>query len=204
MKNTSPAIDAYIKKSAPFSHPILTTLRRAFHRASPHIEETIKWGFPHFEYKGVVGSMAAFKQHVSVGFWKGALMNDPDGLFKGVGKTRMTALKITKPSELPSEAILVRYIKEAVNLNEQDVKLPRVRSATPASKLKPPTDLLAALKKNTKALTTFKAFSPSHKKEYIEWVAGAKQDVTRKKRIATAVEWMAEGKPHNWKYMKKK
>ena len=72
--NHSPRIDAYIAKSADFARPILTRLRGLVHQACPQIEETIKWGFPHFEYKGIVASMAAFKQHASFGFWKGTLL----------------------------------------------------------------------------------------------------------------------------------
>src|SRR5262245_30958992 len=101
MKNRSKAVDAYIAKAAPFARPILETVRDHFHKACPDIEETTKWGFPHFQYKGIVGSMAAFKKHASFGFWKGQLMDDPHGLFKGVGSTSMAGMKIEDVSELP-------------------------------------------------------------------------------------------------------
>ena len=61
----------------------------------------------------------------------------------------------------------------------------------------------AALKKNKKAQVVWEGFSPSHRREYIEWIAEAKTDVTRDKRIATTLEWLIEGKSRNWKYEKK-
>ena len=63
-----------------------------------------------------------------------------------------------------------------------------------------PDHFLAAIKKNKKALAAYEKFSPSHRREYIEWIIGAKTDATRDKRVAQAVEWMAEGKSRNWKY----
>jgi uncharacterized protein YdeI (YjbR/CyaY-like superfamily) len=64
-----------------------------------------------------------------------------------------------------------------------------------------PDDLLAALKKNKKALSTFEGFSLSCKREYVEWITEAKREETRAKRVAQATQWMAEGKQRNWKYM---
>lgn len=202
VKNASPEIDAYIEKSADFAQPILQKIRRLFQKAYPQIEETIKWGFPHFEHKGIVGNMAAFKKHVSFGFWKGQLMSDPEGLFKGVGETCMNALKVKDVSELPADKILVAYIQEAVALNEDEVKSPRPKKKQAKKEVDVPGDLMQALKKNKKAHATFQNFSYTNRKEYVEWVTEAKQESTRQKRLATAVEWMAEGKPKNWKYMK--
>lgn len=202
MRNRSRAVDAYIAKAAPFARPILETIRDHFHKACPDIEETTKWGYPHFQYKGIVGSMAAFRKHASFGFWKGQLMDDPHGLFKGVGSTSMAGMKIESVSQLPSEKVMLQYIRQAVALNEEGVKVPRARAARPAAAVRPPDYFMATLRKNRKALATFEDFSPSHRKEYIEWVTEAKQETTRAKRLETAVLWMAEGKPRNWKYMK--
>lgn len=202
MKNHSPEVDAYINKSAEFARPILKKIRALYHKACPQIEETIKWGFPHFEYKGVVGSMAAFKHHAGFGFWKGQLMRDSQKLFSGVGNTSMNAFKLTDVSQLPPDKVLIEYIQEAVELNEKNIKVPAAKKRAPLKELKIPDYFLAALKKNKKALATFEQFPPSHKKEYVEWVTEAKQEATRERRLATAVKWMAEGKPRNWKYMK--
>ena len=202
MKNASPAFDAYIAKSADFARPILTRLRKLFHKACPAIVETMKWSFPHFEYKGVVGSMAAFKNHCSFGFWKGKLLDDPQELFTDFAKASMNMARITDVSELPADKILLDYIRRAVKLNEDGVKVNRPKTK-PKPALEVPGYFLDALKKNKKALATFEGFSPSHKREYVEWITEAKQEETRLERLKTAVQWMAEGKPRNWKYMKR-
>ncbi len=201
MKNASPKVDEYIANAADFAQPILTRIRQAFHKACPDIQETMKWSMPHFEYKGIVGSMAAFMAHVSFGFWKAKLMNDPIGLFRNVRQSGMNAQKISKVSELPSRKVLVAYVREAVALNEHGVRAPAMKKKTTSKALTVPDDLAAALKKSKKAQKTFENFSPSHKREYIEWITEAKQDATRERRLKQAIEWMAERKPRNWKYM---
>lgn len=200
MPKRSDDVDAYIASARDFARPILIKLRGLFHKACPQIEETIKWGFPHFEHQGLLGSMAAFKQHVSLGFWKGSVMSDPQGLFKGVGSTSMSALKVSTIEDLPPDKLLLAYIKEAVRLNEQEVKVPRPAKKQAKHPPKVPADLAAALKRNKPAGKTFAAFSPSKRKEYIEWITGAKQQATRDRRLAAAIEWLAEGKSRNWKY----
>lgn len=198
----NPGVDAYIRKAAPYARPILKKFRALFHRACPDIEETMKWSFPHFEYRGIVGSMAAFTQHATFGFWKASLMNDPYGLLGSAGETAMGRAKFTDVSELPPDMILLEYIREAVALNKQGVKVEKPkREKKPEAEV--PADLRAALKKNKKALDIFEAFSPSHRREYVEWISEAKQETTRKNRVAQAVEWIAAGKSRHWKYQRK-
>lgn len=204
MSATDPRIDAYIKKSAPFAQPIMKHLRALVHKACPEATETMKWGFPHFEYKGILCSMAAFKQHASFGFWKFSLMKDDKQLLNKVGKTEMGNFdRINSMDDLPSDKILLAYIKEAVRLNEEEIKVEKPKK--PAKKELPiPPALAAALKKNKKAATTFENFAPSHRREYIEWINEAKTEDTRNRRVETTIEWVAEGKGRNWKYEKKK
>jgi uncharacterized protein YdeI (YjbR/CyaY-like superfamily) len=203
MKNTSPEVDRYIAAAAPFARPILERIRSAFHKAHPDVTETMKWSFPHFEYKGLLGSMAAFKQHVSWGFWKGRLMADPLGVIPPAGETSMGGLKIGDVKELPSEKNMIAYVREAIRLNEAGVKSERPARA-PKAEAEVPADLVAALKKAPAAKKAFEAFSPSHRREYIEWITEAKQDATRQKRLATTIEWLSEGKSRNWKYERAK
>jgi uncharacterized protein YdeI (YjbR/CyaY-like superfamily) len=199
---TNPAVDAYIAKAAPFARPILEKIRALFHKACPDIEETMKWSFPHFEFRGVVGSMAAFKKHAVFGFWKASLMSDPHGLLHTDGTSAMCRSSFADVSELPPDAVLLAYIREAVALNEQGVKVDK-----PKKEKKPevevPNYFLAALRKNKQALATWEGFSPSHRREYVEWIVDAKQEATRQKRLVQAVEWIAEGKARNWKYERK-
>lgn len=204
MPKIDPRVDAYIAKAAPFAKPILQHIRLLVHSAYPAIEETIKWSFPHFNYKGTVCSMAAFKEHCAFGFWKAAIMKDPKKILETKDRGAMGHFnKITSLKNLPSDKILIGYIKEAVGLNEAAIKLPSKPKATIKKELSIPAELAAALKKNKKAATTFKQFSPGHRNEYIIWITEAKTTVTKEKRLATTLEWLTEGKILNWKYQRK-
>lgn len=197
-------VDAYIEKAAPFARPILEKIRRAFHRGSPHLVETIKWGTPHFEMEGLLGGMAAFKAHVTFTLWKGKELEDPHGLFAQVGATNMAAVKVTAAGDLPTQAVLRDYIKRATALNAVNAKAARQGKAKAPAKRKPapkmPPELAAALKKNAQARATFESFPPSAKRDYIEWITGAKREATRAARLTTTMEWLREGKRRNWKY----
>jgi uncharacterized protein YdeI (YjbR/CyaY-like superfamily) len=199
MGTRDPRIDAYIAKSPDFAQPILTHLRDVVHGACPAIEETMKWSTPHFVYGGAsLCHMAAFKQHAAFGFWKGSLVVDvaPDA-DKAAGQFgRLTAI-----ADLPSKRALAGYVKKAMQLTDDGVKAP-TRTAPKAKKPDAvvPAYLAAALRANAAAQARFDAFSPSHRREYIEWLADAKTDATRERRLAQAIEWIAEGKGRNWKY----
>jgi uncharacterized protein YdeI (YjbR/CyaY-like superfamily) len=199
MATRDPRVDAYIKKAQPFAKPILTHLRDVVHTACPDVQETLKWGVPHFDYKGIFCGMASFKQHATFGFWKGALLKDQ--LPNVDGKAMWQFGRITSIDDLPNKPTLARIVKAAAKLNDEGVKVAR----PPAGKkppLKTPADLVSALGRNKKALANFKAFPPGQQREYVVWVTEAKQDATRDKRIKTAVEWIAEGKIRYWKYVK--
>jgi len=190
-------IDAYIAKAAPFAQPILEHLRKVLHEARPDVEETIKWSMPFFLLDGrPFANMAAFKQHCAFGFWKGRQVVGEAGSDEAMGQFgRLTSL-----SELPSKKELIGYIKKAVEQHHAVTTAPRKKAAAPKPPAEVPEDLTAALKKSAKARKTFEAFSPSHRREYIEWITEAKREETRAKRLATTIEWLTEGKARNWKY----
>jgi uncharacterized protein YdeI (YjbR/CyaY-like superfamily) len=109
--------------------------------------------------------------------------------------------RITALSDLPSQKDMQRYLREALRLlDEAPASTPKKRPAAVKPEAEAPPDLASALEKNKNALNVFKSFSPSHRREYIEWITEAKREETRQKRIATALEWLTEGKPRNWKY----
>lgn len=197
-------IDAYIAKSADFAKPILEHLRELIHEACPDVEETMKWSFPHFDYMGAtICSMAAFKQHAVFGFWKASIMQDPHSILETANRSAMGHMgQLTDVSQLPKASILKQYIKQAAKLNADGIKIPSKPKAAKKAALEVPEELMKALKKNKAALKTFEGFSNTNKKEYTEWVSEAKTDATRDKRIAQAIEQMAEGKIRHWKYQK--
>lgn len=193
-----PRVDAYITKSASFAQPILEHLRELVHRGCPDVDETIKWNMPAFLYRGILCMMAAFKQHATFGFWNGKLVVGKNAEEAGMGQFgRFTSLK-----DLPSDKALLGYIKKAVELKEAGVKVPRERAKPGENRqVVVPGFLAAALKQNKQAERNFENFSYSHKKEYVEWLTGAKREETRQKRLKTALAWITDGKPQNWKYM---
>ena len=200
MPNKDPRVDAYIERSADFARPILTHLRKLVHKASPKVSETVKWSMPAFEYKGLVCGLAAFKQHCTFGFWKQSLL-EQDAF--STEKTAMGSFgRITSKKDLPPDDVIIKLVQQAVELNENGVKVPKAKPTATKKELVIPDYLTAALKKNKAAKTTFENFPYSCKKEYVEWITEAKTDATRDKRLATTVEWLSEGKRRNWKYEK--
>ena len=188
-----PRVDAYIESAAPFARPILWHLRDVVHAACPEAVETIKWRAPYFEHHGPLCGIVAFQHHCALAFWKDSLV---------VEEPRRDAMgqlgRIGSIEDLPSKQALVRLVRKAARLNEQGVKLPRATRRRPEPKVPP--DLKRALGRNPRARSAFDAFPPSHRREYVEWIEEAKRPETRARRIATAVEWIAEGKPQSWKY----
>jgi uncharacterized protein YdeI (YjbR/CyaY-like superfamily) len=204
MGKRNKAFDAYIADAPEFAGPILAHLREVVHAACPDVEEAMKWSHPHFVYQGMLCNMAAFKAHCSFGFWKGRLIIDPETM-KNADEAHGQFGRLTSVKDLPSKKVLTSYIKQAMKLNEEGISPPKkvaAKKSAAKTALKLPTDLKLALDQNRKALDTFDAFSPSARKEYIEWITEAKAEATRKRRLEQAIEWMAEGKQRHWKYQK--
>jgi uncharacterized protein YdeI (YjbR/CyaY-like superfamily) len=199
MPKTDPRIDAYIRKAAPFAQPILTRIRKVVHTACPEVEETLKWRHPTFMYKGMLGGFAAFKAHATFGFWKHEL------LVKQMPATEIEKDawgqfgRLTSVDDMPDERTLMKLVKAAAALNDAGVKVERMKGPKKPP-VKTPADLAAALRHNKKAAGHYEAFSPSKKRDYVEWLTEAKSDDTRARRLETAVGWIAEGKSRNWKY----
>jgi len=196
MSKHDPRVDEYIAKSADFAKPILNRVRKLVHAACPDVVETMKWRMPFYEHKGILITTPAFKKHCAFIFWKGKLLFKE---FPAKDNPRKNFRRLTSNVDLPGEKILTGYIKQAVALNEAGVKTPRSKPKAKA-KLIVPDYFLAALKKNKKALMTFGNFSPSCRREYVEWLTEAKREETRAQRLQTAIEWIAAGKSRHWKY----
>ena len=205
MAKKEKAIDAYISKSADFAKPILNHIRELVHKTCPGVEEKMKWSFPHFDYKGeMMCSMAAFKQHAVFGFWKASLMKDPVLVETAKSEVAMGHLgRLTSVKDLPPDKKMIAWIKEAMLLNDKGIKLAAKPKAADKKELIIPDYFIKALAKNKKAKQVFEGFAYSHKKEYVQWITEAKTEDTKKKRMATALEWLREGKNRNWKYERK-
>jgi uncharacterized protein YdeI (YjbR/CyaY-like superfamily) len=204
----NPKVDAYIAKSAAFAQPVLNHLRGLVHKACPDVVEEMKWSRPFFLHGGVIlCNISAFKEHCSFGFWGAEIGKalKADGVVQEGGMGSLG--RITSVKDLPADKAMLGYIRQAAKLIDEglgDNRITvarRVVKAPPKAPVETPAEFASALKKNKAAAKVFEAFSPSCKREYVEWIADAKREETRERRIAQAVEWIAEGKQRNWKYM---
>jgi uncharacterized protein YdeI (YjbR/CyaY-like superfamily) len=180
MDRHDPRVDDYLARSAEF--------------------ETLKWGAPSYTYRGrILCSMAAFKQHASFGFWQHAQVMGEDAQRDGMGSFG----RMSSPKDAPSARTLAPLLRKAMRLIDEGVPTARTRrTGAPRPPASTPPDLQAALRRNAAARRTFEAFPPSHRREYIDWLEEARREETRQKRLAQALEWLAEGKSRHWKYQR--
>jgi uncharacterized protein YdeI (YjbR/CyaY-like superfamily) len=189
-------IDAYIAKAQPFAQPILSKVRERVHAVLPDVEETVKWSMPAYTVGGkIVLITAAFKAHMALNFWRGQELRGEQANADAMGQFG----KIKSVNELPPDAELDRLIRQAAEM-AKSAPAPRKPKHAP----KPPPELhpefASALAKAPQAKAALDGFPPSAQRDYFEWISEAKQDATRQKRIATAIEWLNEGKRRHWKY----
>lgn len=204
MANYNKKVDEYISKMADFAKPILNQLREIIHATCPDVEEDVKWGTPHYSYKGDhLVMMGGFKQHCSFSLYKAELMKDKaiqDSVKAGKKFGYMDKLKDV--SELPDKKILVTYIKEAMELNASGAVKPKPTKEKSTAEIVAPKEFTDALKQDKTAYAVFESKSPSFRKNYIIWIADAKTEATRQKRITQSLEWIRAGKDRFWQSKK--
>lgn len=194
--NRDPRIDAYIAKAAPFARPILERVRERVHAAAPDAEETMKWSAPGFTVDGkILLMMAAFKAHAALNFWRGQELGDGSPKAGAMGQFG----RLASVDDLPPDDELDALIREAAALARTAPAPRKVKHEPKAAPTLHP-EFAKALASNPKAKDVLDGFPPSAQRDYLEWIAEAKQEATRTKRIATAVEWLSEGKRRHWKY----
>ncbi|MEO1167110.1 MAG: YdeI/OmpD-associated family protein [Pseudomonadota bacterium] len=196
-----PRIDAYIEeRSADFAQPILRHIRAALHGADGAIDEGIKWGVPAFLYEGrTLAIMASFKKHAVLSFSRdGEFDLSALGLEDKAGEAMGRLGRIESMDDLPPDDAIVALTRQAIALEKAGPPKKAQKRAVVVPPL--PEPFADALAGNRAAKTVFDGFPPGARRDYVEWIAGAKREATRDKRIATAVEWLAEGKKRNWKY----
>ena len=196
---SDPRIDAYIDRAAPFAQPILSHLRSLIARRCPQGEETMKWGMPSFTYRGrILCNMAAFKAHATLGFWQNKAVTGAQS-----AATTANAMgqfgRLRTLADLPDDAALGEMVGRAMALIDSGEKAPRPPKQ-PRQPAETPADLAAALRSSSAAAATFEGFPPGQRREYVEWIIGAKREETRKKRLMITIAQLEEGKRLNWKY----
>jgi uncharacterized protein YdeI (YjbR/CyaY-like superfamily) len=196
MPTIDPRVDAYIAAARPFAQPILAHLRAIVHEAIPEVEETIKWGMPHFVRDGIVCSCAAFTAHCAFTLWQATAVLGPEARGGAMGQYG----RISRIADLPARRTLVSHVRKAAALRAAGTTSPQSRPVRRTPPIEVPADLVKALAADPVAQRTFDGFAPSHRREYVEWITEAKREATRARRIATTIAWLREGKGRNWKY----
>jgi hypothetical protein len=199
MARKDPRIDAFIAKAQPFARPILARLRRAVHKGCPQVEETIKWGFPHFMHHGMLCGMASFKQHCAFGFWRGKDLAARDPRFEELRGAMGGYGKIASLADAPSEARLAALVRIAARFNAAGPPAKR-RSIARKPPPRVPAALKAALQRDARARAAFAGFPPSARREFCEWIATAKRPETRAKRLSATIALLRKGRRMNWEY----
>jgi uncharacterized protein YdeI (YjbR/CyaY-like superfamily) len=193
-----PRIDAYIAKAQPFARPILEKVRERVRAVLPDAEEAMKWSMPAYLVDGKIMLVtSAFKAHAALNFWRGQEIGDGQPKAGAMGQFG----RLRSVQDLPPDAELDKLIREAAAI-AKTAPVPRKpkHAPKPTPELHP--EFADALSKAPTAKAMLDGFPPSARREYLEWIAEAKQDSTRQKRIADAVQWLSEGKRRNWKYEK--
>ena len=196
-------VDDYIGEAAPFAKPVLIYLRELLHRVVPDCEESIKWRMPFFIVAGRnIAHMAAFKHHCAFGIWSPAVAAE----IKAQGGESETVMgnfgRITSIKDLPPEKTMARYVKMAAEGARAGKPTMPKRKPKPKGPIETPPAFARALARTPGAKKAFELLRPSHQREYTEWIAAAKREETRDRRIAKTLDLLAEGKSFNWKYEK--
>lgn len=178
-------ITKHIGEMPEFAQKICKKIRKTIFKAAPDIIEDWKWG-PNYRKKNMILGYGSAKKHVTLAFFRGDLLEDPDKIFTmGHDNAHNRGLKFTDASEV-NEEILIKYIKAALEADEKEI--PVVKN----KRVIIPEDFRKALKK-AKALDKFEATNFTNRKEYVGWVEGAKKPETRIRRIEKAVQKISRG-----------
>lgn len=191
---TDPRVDSYLAEAEPFARPILAHLRALVHRAVPDAAETLKWSMPFFTLDGTnLCHFAAFKAHAAFGFWRRDITNEFEQLHANA-VAMGAAGRLTTLRDLPPDRTIIAFLKLAAERTRAGLPPRPKRRVAPRRTLRPPTDLAAALKKNSAAQTTWTGLSYSHRKEFVTWLNEAKRPETRARRLATTLARLASGR----------
>lgn len=197
-------VDAYSEDAQAFARPIMTHLRGLIRSACPEVVEVMKWGIPHFDYRGeMMCIFAAYKSHCSFSFWKDSLMADARLRANAdLPAAKRFMGKLTSLADLPADDQLIAWIQEAMSLNERGVKLAPRKPSTASKTIDVPPAFAERLATHPSIKAIFESKSASFQKEYNVWIGEAKTDATRDKRIDEALAWIGEGRGRFWKYAK--
>ena len=166
---------------------------------STELEEEVKWGGPCYTYggKNVVG-MAGFKSYFGLWFHQGALLKDKKKMLINAQEGRTKALRQWRMQNAKDikTAIIKSYVKEAIKLAKEGKQIVPARKKP----LVVPPELKKALQSNKKAGETFKNMRLGLQREYAEYIANAKREDTKQRRIDKILPMIKSGAGLHDKY----
>jgi len=159
------------------------------------LKEEVKWGVPCYMVDGKnVFLLSAFKHFASINFFKGSLLDDPQGLLVKPGEHSQAGrfLKVTSADEVLAKEDAIRaLILDAVQ-SEKEGKEVQFKTEHEV-----PEELQARLESDPLYREHFEALTPGRKRSYYIYIGGAKQSKTREARVEKCFEKIRMGKGWN-------
>lgn len=194
------SVESYIASKKEWAEA-LNLLREIF--SVVELKETVKWGIPTYTLNNKnVASFSAFKSYVGIWFFQGVFLKDPAGKLINAqeGVTRgQRQWRFQSPEEIrDNRELILQYLEEAIQ-NQKDGK---VIKAQRNKVLDVPPELQYVLNKDPLLKDGFDALSASKQREYCEYLAEAKREETRRRRLEKICPMILQGVGLNDKYKK--
>lgn len=155
--------------------------------------ETFKWRQPCYTSGGTnIAILGAYKKDCVISFFRGALLEDTEGILEPPGPNSRFArvARFTSVAEIGKrKSVLKKYVLEAIGHAEagRSVEMPKDEPDWPS-------ELTEALDEDAELKTAFAALTPGRQRGWVIHFSGAKQSATRSSRIAKATPRILDGK----------
>jgi uncharacterized protein YdeI (YjbR/CyaY-like superfamily) len=189
MSTPDPKVDAFVSRAKAWRGE-MQKLRAILLDCG--LDEDLKWGKPCFSFEGKnVAIIQPFKEHCSLMFFKGALLEDSHGLLRSQGKNTQSALRLEFRSEAEvKKTVLKSYVSQAIAVEKAGLKV----EFKAKNELEFPRELTQILKKDRRLAKAFEALTPGRRRSYVLHFSSAKQSQTRTARIEKCAPLILAGK----------
>jgi uncharacterized protein YdeI (YjbR/CyaY-like superfamily) len=159
------------------------------------LDEELKWGKPCFIFEGRnVAIIQPFKEHCSLMFFKGVLIQDTHNLLRSQGENTQSAMRLEFTSRDQIKKTVVKsYVKQAIAVEKAGLKVDFKAKREPEL----PKELTQILNKDSKLAKAFHALTPGRRRGYVLHFTGAKQSDTRTARVEKCIPKILAGKGIN-------
>lgn len=158
------------------------------------LTEELKWGSPCYTFQGSnVSIIGGLKDHCVLSFFKGALLNDPEGILEKPGDNTRSArvIPFTNVRQIiKMEPILKAYIHEAIEVEKAGLKVDFKKEPVPE-------ELQQKMNEHPAFKAAFNALTPGRQRAYILYFSAPKQSKTRVSRIEKYMQRILDGKGMN-------